>query len=90
MAARMDVSIDAGTSGVGSSRQTASVRFSDSQASRHAEALRGKPTAFLSVSLGVLQQDPEVQREVEAIVNGFLETTGWKPAMVQNVAGAVL
>ena len=57
---------------------------------RHAEALRGKPSAFLSVSLGVLQTDPKVQREVEAIVSGFLETTRWQPTMVLNVAGALL
>lgn len=57
---------------------------------RHAEALRGKPSAFLSVSLGVLQQDPDVQREVDAIVSDFLGATRWQPAMVQNVAGAVL
>ena len=30
----------------------------------HAQALRGKPTAFVSVCLGVLQDDPSVQREV--------------------------
>lgn len=57
---------------------------------KHAEALRGKPTAFLSISLGVLQTDPNVQREVAAIVSRFLRVTHWQPAMVQNVAGAVL
>jgi menaquinone-dependent protoporphyrinogen oxidase len=56
----------------------------------HAEALRGKPSAFLSVSLGVLQQDPKVQQEVANIVNEFLRATGWQPAMTQNVAGALL
>ena len=57
---------------------------------RHANAMRGKPSAFLSVSLGVLQQDPRVQQELENIVNEFLHTTGWQPAMTQNVAGALL
>ena len=57
---------------------------------RHADTLRAKPSAFLSVSLGVLQQDPDVQRDVEAIVSGFLRATRWQPAMVQNVAGALL
>jgi menaquinone-dependent protoporphyrinogen oxidase len=57
---------------------------------RHAEALEGRPSAFLSVSLGVLQQDPGVQQELENIVNEFLHTTGWQPAMTQNVAGALL
>jgi menaquinone-dependent protoporphyrinogen oxidase len=57
---------------------------------RHADALRDKPSAFLSVSLGVLQDDPKVQRDIEAIVSKFLRETHWQPALVQNVAGAVL
>ena len=57
---------------------------------RHAEALRGRPSAFLSISLGVLQSDPKVQRHVAAIVSRFLRATRWEPAMIQNVAGAVL
>jgi menaquinone-dependent protoporphyrinogen oxidase len=57
---------------------------------RHAEALRGKPSAFLSISLGVLQTDPNVQREIADIVSRFLRATRWQPAMTQNVAGAVL
>jgi menaquinone-dependent protoporphyrinogen oxidase len=52
--------------------------------------MRGKPSAFLSVSLGVLQPDPKVQQEVADIVNGFLRKTGWHPAIIQNVAGALL
>ena len=56
----------------------------------HADALRGRPSAFLSVSLGVLQRDAKVQREVAAIVNEFLRTTGWQPVLTQNVAGALL
>ena len=55
----------------------------------HAEGLRGKPTAFLSVSLGVLQQDPKVQQNVAAIVDRFLRTTKWQPTLVENVAGAL-
>jgi menaquinone-dependent protoporphyrinogen oxidase len=57
---------------------------------KHAEVLRRKPSAFLSISLGVLQTDPDVHREVAAIVSRFLRATHWQPAMIQNVAGAVL
>jgi menaquinone-dependent protoporphyrinogen oxidase len=53
-------------------------------------ALDNKPTAFVSVSLGVLQQEPEVQREVQAIVTRFLLSTGWRPTITKNVAGALM
>jgi menaquinone-dependent protoporphyrinogen oxidase len=38
----------------------------------------------------VLQHEPAVQREVQAIVNRFLLTTGWRPTITKNVAGALL
>jgi menaquinone-dependent protoporphyrinogen oxidase len=56
----------------------------------NAFVLGQKPTAFVSVSLGVLQQDAAVQRDVHAIVNRFLLSTGWRPAITKNVAGALL
>ena len=56
----------------------------------HARTLCDKPTAFVSVSLGVLQKDPKVQHEVSAIVNRFLGATGWQPTVTENVAGALL
>jgi menaquinone-dependent protoporphyrinogen oxidase len=56
----------------------------------HASQLAGLPTAFVSVSLGVLQQEPKVQQEVAAIVGRFLVATGWTPAMVKSVAGALV
>jgi len=52
--------------------------------------LERKPTAFVSVSLGVLQTDAVVQREVQAIVNRFLLSTEWRPMLVKNVAGALM
>ena len=55
----------------------------------HAKALRGKPSAFLSVCLGVLQQDLKVQRDLVAITNRFENQTGWKPPRVKLVAGAL-
>lgn len=56
---------------------------------RHAAALNARPTAFLSVCLGVLEQNPETQREVLAIMDRFLDRAGWHPAVQQPVAGAL-
>ena len=58
--------------------------------SANVHVLGHKPTAFVSVSLGVLQQDPAVQREVQAIVNRFLLSTEWRPAITKKVAGALM
>jgi menaquinone-dependent protoporphyrinogen oxidase len=56
----------------------------------HAHALSSKPTAFVSVCLGVLQSDPDVQQEVRAIANRFLLSTEWRPTVTKIVAGALL
>ena len=53
------------------------------------ETLRGKPSAFLSVCLAVLQRDLKVQRELGAIINRFEQQTGWQAPQVRVVAGAV-
>jgi len=55
----------------------------------HAAALARTPTAFVSVCLGVLQHDPKVQRDLQAIVDRFITVTGWRPAVVKFVAGAL-
>jgi len=55
-----------------------------------AARLNRLPTAFVSVSLGILQRDPAVQREVQAIVTRFLDATGWRPTDRLGVAGALL
>jgi menaquinone-dependent protoporphyrinogen oxidase len=52
--------------------------------------LGDRPTAFVSVCLGVLQHDAAVQREVQDIVTRFLLSTGWRPAITKIVAGALL
>ncbi len=57
---------------------------------RHAPLLNDMPTAFVSVSLGILQKEPDVQREVAAIVVRFLAEVGWRPTVTRSVAGAVL
>jgi menaquinone-dependent protoporphyrinogen oxidase len=57
----------------------------------HAEAerLNTKPTAFVSVCLGVLQHEPEVDRELNAILDRFLTATGWRPGITKAIAGAL-
>lgn len=56
----------------------------------HAEALRTVPSVFVSVCLAVLQKDVAVIRDLDRIVGGFEEATGWEPAQVKLVAGALL
>ena len=55
----------------------------------HAEVLNTRPTAFISVCLGVLQREPKVERDLAAIVDRFLKSTGWRPAITKHVAGAL-
>jgi menaquinone-dependent protoporphyrinogen oxidase len=56
---------------------------------RNREALVRRPTAFISVSLAVLQWQPDVQRDVNAIVDRFLMATGWRPMWTKSIAGAL-
>ncbi len=56
----------------------------------HAHVLNEKPTAFLSVCLAVLQQEPKVQQDLSRIIGRFLTVTGWQPTVTKPVAGALL
>jgi menaquinone-dependent protoporphyrinogen oxidase len=56
---------------------------------RHAAELPGRPSALLSVCLGVLQGEPAVQRDLATIIERFLSRTGWRPSQVETVAGAL-
>jgi len=56
----------------------------------NADALNARPTAFVSVCLGVLQHNPQVQHELAAIVARFLTAAGWRPTVTTTVAGALL
>jgi menaquinone-dependent protoporphyrinogen oxidase len=56
----------------------------------HAPALADIPSAFLSVCLGVLQHESEVQEQVAATPRRFLASMGWEPTITKIVAGAVL
>jgi menaquinone-dependent protoporphyrinogen oxidase len=55
----------------------------------NAATLNRKPTAFVSVCLGVLQHDPAVDRELQTIVDKFLRSTSWRPREIKLVAGAL-
>ena len=55
----------------------------------HAQALNARSTAFVSVCLAVLQHEAKVQRELATIVDRFLTSTGWRPSVTKQVAGAL-
>jgi len=55
----------------------------------HLRELDGKPAAFVSVCLGVLQQEPKVRQELQRILDKFSTTTGWHPAETKIVGGAL-
>lgn len=56
----------------------------------HAPTLKERPTAFVSVCLGVLQQDPSVRRDLDLLIDRFVKETGWVPTTTKIVAGALL
>ena len=51
--------------------------------------LNDMPTAFCSVSLTAAGDDAESWKELEDLTARFLIETGWKPTMIQQVAGAL-
>ena len=55
----------------------------------HAATLKAKPGAFVGVCLAILQREPAVEAEVQAIVSRFLTRTGWHPTRRITVAGAL-
>ena len=55
----------------------------------HAWALHNRETAFVSVCLGILEHEPETDRELQAIQERFLSETGWRPSVTKVVAGAL-
>ena len=56
---------------------------------RYLVRLSARPTAFVSVCLGVLQHDAAVDAELDAIMERFFEKTGWTPTVRKIVAGAL-
>lgn len=55
----------------------------------HAPALDARPSAFVSVCLGVLQHDPAVDRDLQKIIGEFLRATRWSARLTKIVAGAI-
>lgn len=55
----------------------------------HAVDLRSKPTAFVSACLGVVQHDPKVSAELDAVVHRFIDPLHWQPTVIKLVAGAL-
>ena len=53
------------------------------------ESLNHSVTVFLSVSLAAASEDQESWEELKKQTREFLETTGWDPAHVEYVAGAL-
>lgn len=53
----------------------------------HRAQLEAKPSAFLSVSLSAAFSDDA--SEVESYIDGFVDASGWRPAEVLAVAGAL-
>lgn len=56
----------------------------------HRDALHRTNAIFLPVCLSVLQKDPRVARDLARIIDRFKQRTGWIPAEIRPVAGAVL
>lgn len=54
----------------------------------HAEALNTRPTAFLSVCLGILENNPHTHADLDRILHRFLFQTGWHAPLRKFVAGA--
>ena len=57
----------------------------------HAGELRQMPTAFVSSCLAIAHKaSPGTMNDLGRIVDRFLKTTGWQPAVVKHVAGALM
>ena len=56
----------------------------------NADLLNDRPTAFVSVCLGVLQHEAKVDADIAAMMDRFFEVTHWRPTVRKVVAGALL
>lgn len=58
-------------------------------ATKNEGILAQKPNALIAVSLSAAQMDEESEEGLQKCVDGFVESTGWKPQLVEHVAGAL-
>ena len=56
----------------------------------HVEALNHTKSFFFSVSMSAYGDDKESLKELDECINKFLKDTGWKPARIERIAGALL
>ena len=56
---------------------------------RYRDVLRSRPSGFFSVCLSVLSKNPEERNASRRIAEEFPEQLGWKPDVVEIVAGAL-
>jgi menaquinone-dependent protoporphyrinogen oxidase len=52
-------------------------------------ALRTRPTAFVSVCLGVLEHKPSVDAQLGRLRQRFFDEAGWQPSETKVIAGAL-
>jgi menaquinone-dependent protoporphyrinogen oxidase len=57
---------------------------------RYADVLRSRPSGFFSVCLSILSKRPEERAESRRIAQQFLAKFGWKPDVVEIIAGALM
>lgn len=56
---------------------------------QHAARLAERPNAFLAISLTAAGADADDRAGLERCVNRFIKETGWTPASIRHVAGAL-
>ena len=59
-------------------------------AKRNRSLLDRVPSAFFSVSLAAADTDEEAAAEIREIVDKFARETGWQPAQIEAIAGALV
>lgn len=57
---------------------------------QHAEQLRDKPSAFVSVCLMAADPSEPAQRQLSELMKNFVKSCGWNPLYLKPVAGALL